>query len=656
MRSLSLVTALAAATVSLPAHAAQPAMPAQPLSLATPGTAQPLPAIPQPADKQWPGGTMTLDIDASDVTRGVYRVRQQIPIAPGTAHLTLLYPEWLPGKHAPRGPVAELVDLRLSADGRPVSWTRDPVDVHAFHVDLPAGARMLEARFIHTSPLKSNEGRITMTREMLNLQWEKMSLYPAGHFVRRIAVKPTVTLPQGWLAAAALDGARVTGSRVTWDTTDYETLVDSPIFAGQFFRTWDIGNTVSLNVVADTPDLIRLDDARLAKFSALTDEAMLTFGDAPFDRYEFLVALTDRMGGIGLEHLRSSENQMEPLNFVEWDGYDWDRNVIAHELVHAWNGKFRRPAKLWTPDYRTPMQDNLLWVYEGQTQFWGWVLAARSGLQTRETVLGMIASRAAAYADSPGRAWRSVEDTTLDPIIAARKPKPYDTLARGEDYYSEGALVWLEADQVIREGTGGQRGLDDFARLFFAHRQGDGRVKTYEFGDVVAALGQIYAHDWKTFLEQRISRPGRPAPFAGIEMAGYRLAWKDRPNPYDAARSAHLRNLDLGYSLGISVGRDGEVDSTRWGSPAFDAGLVTGTEIVAVDSMAYSPELLSRAVARAAGGNDPIELIVRRGDRYRTLSIPYYGGLRWPWLERKPGAAQAGLDRLLSPRSNSMTR
>jgi predicted metalloprotease with PDZ domain len=644
MRSLSLAAALLAA-FPLPA-AAQPAPMAAPIA----------PNVPEPADTPYPGGVITLDIDATDTLRGVYRVTETIPLAPGTTALTLLFPEWLPGHHAPRGPIAELVDLRLTADGRPAAWERDPIDVHAFHVTVPAGARALTATFLHTSPLQTSEGRITMTQEMLNLQWEKMSLYPAGHYVRRIKVKPAVTLPRGWTAAAALDGGRVSGNRLSWAETDYETLVDSPIFAGVYSHEWDLGNAVTLHAVADAPELLLLDPRRLTAFKALVDEALLTFGRPPFDRYELLVALTDRMGGIGLEHLRSSENQLEPRNFVDWDAFDWDRNVLAHEFTHAWNGKFRRPAGLSTPDYRQPMQSNLLWVYEGQTQFWGWVLAARSGLQAKQTVLGMIASQAGQYADQPGRAWRSVEDTTLDPVIAARKPKPYASLARSEDYYNEGALIWLEADQIIRAGSGRRKGLDDFARAFFAYRGDGSRQATYDFGDVVAALDAVYPYDWAAFLRRRIGQPGQPAPLAGIEQSGYRLVWKAEPNPYDMARMGQRQALGLEFSLGLSLDKDGAVTGARWGSPAFNAGIVTGATIVAVDSLAYSAEVIKQAITRAKGTSRPIELLVRRGERYLTVPVAYAGGLRWPWLERAPGRAEAPLDRLLSPRRNSMAQ
>lgn len=615
-----------------------------------PVAAPPAPALPAPQDVAYPGGTIRLDIDATDIQRGLYRVVETIPLPAGQRRITLLFPQWLPGNHGPRGPLAELADLRFLVDGRAVPWTRDPAQVHAFHVDLPAGARVLEARFIHTSPVQGNEGRITMTPEMLNLQWEKMSLYPAGHYVRRIRVKPSVAFPRGWTAAAALDDPARAGDRVSWAETDYETLVDSPVFAGLHFRKWDLGNTVTLSAVADDPALLAAAPASVAKLAALGDEALALFGRPPFDRYEFLVALSDRIGGIGLEHLRSSENQLEPRNFVDWAAFDWDRNVLAHELVHAWNGKYRRPADLWTPDYQQPMRDNLLWVYEGQTQFWGWVLAARSGTQSRDMILGTIATQAGLYSEHPGRAWRSVEDTTHDPIIAARKPKPFASLARGEDYYNEGALIWLEADQIIRDGTRGRRGLDDFARAFFSYRGGGQTTLTYDLAEVVAALNAVHPFDWAGFVRTRIQQAGQPAPLAGIERGGYRLVWKDAPNPYDKARMDAGGGLNLYHSLGLTIAKDGEVGGVRWEGPAFEAGLVPGVRIVAVNGAAYDAEKLKKAVTAAKSGG-PIELLIKRGDKFQTpVPLRYTGGLRWPWLERT-GGTNMGLDRLLAPRS-----
>ncbi|MET1757122.1 peptidase M61 [Novosphingobium sp. RD2P27] len=628
-----------------------------PIALAqqVPGNSAPVPTplpapIPEARDIAYPG-TIGIDIDATDVTRGLYKVTQTIPVAPGTRELTLLEPLWVPGGHAPRNTLPLFADIRFTANGKPVAWTRDPVAVNAFHLALPEGARTVTANFIHTSPVQSDEGRITMTREMLNLQWEKMTLYPAGHYTRQITVAPRVKVPEGWTVFTALDGMTRTGDTVRWSPTNYETLVDSPIFAGRYAKSWDLGQNVRMDAVADVPQDLAIKPEHLATYRKLVTEALALFGARHFDHYTLLTALTDRMGGIGLEHHRSSENQMEPKVFVDWEAFDWDRNVIAHELVHSWNGKYRRPADLWTPDYQYPMRNSLLWVYEGQTQFWGLVLAARSGIQAKETVLGAFAANAARYAEgTPGRAWRSVEDTTKDPIINGRRPLPFDTLTRGEDYYNEGALVWLEADQVIREGTRGAKGLDDFARAFFGMRDGDWGQLPYTFGEVVTTLNSVYPYDWAKFLRTRLYEPGQPSPLAGLKKAGYRLVWKDSPNPYQAGIAKYRNSLDLSYSLGISIREDGTVSSTTWDSPAFDAGLVKGVKIAAVNGNAYSQQVIKDAITMAKDTRQPIELLVKRGERYITVPVEWNGGLRWPWLERTTGQKEAPLDRLLAPR------
>ncbi|WP_338467195.1 peptidase M61 [Novosphingobium sp. ZN18A2] len=635
-----------ALSVSTPALAQAQDAAARSMPVATPIQYR----VPDPQNVPY-AGTIALDIDATDVTRGVYRVTETIPVAAGTDAITLLLPAWLPGNHAARGPINLLADVRFFVDGKPVVWERDPIDVRAFHVSLPKGTTSLVARFVHTSPLTGREGRITMTREMLNLQWEKMSLYPAGHYTRLITFKPTVAFPNDWTVFTALDGKAQSGNRVTWAATDYETLVDSPIFAGKYARRWDIGNGVHLDAVADEARLLAIAPDHLKVYRNLTDQAVRLFGARHFDHYDFLLALTDRMGGIGLEHHRSSENQYEPGTFIDWDRMDWDRNVIAHEFVHSWNGKFRRPAGLWTPAYSVPMQDNLLWVYEGQTQFWGYVLAARSGIQTPQTVLDAFAVTAAKYSEGqPGRAWRSVEDTTFDPIIDGRRPQPYGSLSRNEDYYSEGALVWLEADQIIREGTKGRKGLDDFAKAFFGMRDGDWGELTYTFDDVVKALKGVYpAYDWATFLKTRLYAPGQPAPLKGIEMAGYKLVWKETPNSYEKGRMGHSGNLNLFYSLGVDLNGNGTVVSTRWDGPAFNAGLVNGARIVAVNGEKYSKDRMTRAITAAKGGKTQIDLLVQRGDRFLTVPVDWHGGLRYPWLE-KAVKGTAPLDRLMAPR------
>jgi predicted metalloprotease with PDZ domain len=630
------------------------------LALAGPATAQgalrstpqnvPLPPpVPAAQDLPYPG-TIGLDIDATDVQRGVFRVIETVPVPAGEDELILQLPEWHPGKHDARGAMNLIADVRFEVDGRPAAWTRDPVETYAFRIPLPAGAKTVTARFVYTSPLQTSEGRIVMTQEMLNLQWEAMSLYPAGHYVRQIRFDPSVRFPAGWVSYTALDGKRVDGDTVRWATVDYETLVDSPVFAGKYARQWELGHDVRLSVVADKPAQLELSPGHLRTFEQLVDEALALYGARHFDHYDILLALTERMGGIGLEHHRSSENDYKPDGFIKWDDYAWDRNVVAHELSHSWDGKYRRPAGLWTPDFRQPMRDSLLWVYEGQDQFWGWVLAARSGLQPKDVVLGALANSAGFYAVQPGRAWRSVEDTTYDPIIDKRRPQPYQSMNRNEDYYSEGMLLWLEADQVIREGTRGRKGLDDFARAFFGVNDGDWGVLTYDFDDVVATLNEVYPHAWAEFLDTRFRLPAQPAPLRGIEAAGYRLVWKDEMNPYEQGRSGDSGTLNLQYSLGVSLDKEGKVTATLWGSPAFDAGIVNTAQIVAVDGEAYSAEVIRAAITAAKAGSAPIELLVKRGERYLTVPVDYHGGLRWPWLE-PAGPSEQGLDRLLAPRA-----
>lgn len=641
---LTFAAALLATTSPLCAQV-QPASNSRPMAVPIAQT------IPDAQDTPWPG-TIQLAIDASDTITGAYRVTETIPVPQGTTKLTLLHPEWLPGNHGPKGTIAELVDIRFRAAGQLLSWTRDPVDVFAFHVDVPAGASEITATFIHTSPLRESEGRITMTREMLNLQWEKMSLYPAGHYVRAIKVKPTVTFPANWQVFTALDGKSANGNVVTWSETDYETLVDSPIFAGLYADRHDLGKGVYLDLVADKPELLKIAPENLQTYRNLVDEALLAYGSKHFDHYDLLLALTDRMGGIGLEHHRSSENQYEPRTLVDWAAGDWDRNVVPHELSHSWDGKFRRPAKLWTPDYRVPMQDNLLWVYEGQNQFWGLVLAARSGVQSKEQVLGQFANYAGSFTQYPGREWRSVEDTTHDPIIANRKAKPFSSLARNEEYYTEGALIWLEAEAIIRDGTGGKKGMDDFAKAFFGMRDGDWGSLTYELSDVIQTLNTIYPYDWAGFIKTRVQTPGQPSPLGGIERGGYKLAWKEEPNPYDKARMAAAKYISLNHSIGLAIDNDGKITGSRWDGPAFKAGLVTGMQIISVNGKTYDQETIKAAITAAKGTNMPIDLIVKRDDLVRPIRIEYHDGLRWPWLERAAsGTAPTGLDKLLAPRA-----
>jgi predicted metalloprotease with PDZ domain len=616
-------------------------------ALAANSAPQPVPiveTIPAARDIPYPG-TMTLKIDATDLDRAIFRVEQVIPVAqPG--RMTLLVPQWLPGNHAPRGQIEKIVGLTFRTNGKVIPWTRDPVDVFAFHLDVPSGARVIEARFQFASATAADQGRVVVTQEMLNLQWEAVSLYPAGYFTRQIPVTASVTYPRGWQAATALRPSATSGNTVTYATVSYEVLQDSPVFAGRHYRKDDLGHGVALHTVADTPRELVVSEDILGLHRVMVDQAIKLFGARHYDHYDFLHAITDRMGGIGLEHHRSSENQNEPGYFIDWAGSLTDHNLLPHEFVHSWNGKFRRPADLWTPDFKTPMRDSLLWVYEGQTQFWGHVLEARSGMTSKQDKLDALATIAARLDTLPGRQWRPLIDTTNDPVISARRPKGWASFQRSEDYYNEGMLIWIEADAIIRRGTGNARGMDDFARAFFGMNDGDWGQVTYTFDDVVRTLNGVLPYDWNAFLTERLTRIGTGAPLGGFERSGYTLVYTDTPTNFAKVQMKTSKTLDLSWSLGLTMGKNAKIAGVVWEGPAFRAGVAVGAEVVAVNGAPYSDEVIKNAITSAKGGNAPIRLILKTDTRVRDVEVIWTGGHRYPRFE-KAGTADGPLDLLL---------
>ena len=596
-------------------------------------------------------GTIRLNVDATDIDRHIFKVRETLPVRGGD-QLVLLYPQWLPGNHSPSGRVDKLGGFIIRANGTRLEWKRDPVDVFAFHVAVPPAATALDVEFQYLSPVEGNEGRVVMTPEMLNLQWNAVVLYPAGYFSRQIVFEAGVRLPDGWQFATALDTASNSGNTTTFKPVSLETLVDSPIFAGRFFKRVDLQAPgpapVHLNVVADRPELLEIKPEQLAAHRSLVAQAYKLYGAHHYDHYDLLLALTEHMGGIGLEHHRSSENGTIPAYFTEWDKNPDARDLLPHEYTHSWNGKFRRPADLWTPNFNVPMQDSLLWVYEGQTQYWGYVLAARSGLWTKQQALDAIALTAAVYDHRVGREWRNLEDTTNDPIAAQRRALAWRSWQRSEDYYSEAQLMWFDADTLIRERSHGQHSLDDFARSFFGIDDGSYFPATYTFEDVVTSLNRVLAYDWNKFLRDHLEGHASGAPLDGITRGGYKLVYTDKPSEYFKASEDRRKITDLTYSLGMVVGTEGRLTDVLWEGPAFQKGLTVGTQIVAVDGTTYRDDRLKDVIRNAAHNRTPIELLTKNGDRYRTVSLDYYEGLRYPHLEKTQESAT--LDQILSPR------
>jgi predicted metalloprotease with PDZ domain len=617
-----------------------------------PESAAPTPPIPAPQDTPYVG-TLKLTVDATDLDRKIWNVTTTIPVSKA-GDFVFLYPQWVPGGHSPRNDLDKLAGLVVTANGKRIPWTRDVVSVHAFHVDVPAGVSEIQVSYQFLTAVETRVGRTEVTPEMLNLQWLQVTMYPAGYYTRQIPIEASVKLPEGWQLATALRPEKTEGQTTTFKTTTVETLVDSPIFAGKYFKSIELDAkgpaSVRLNLVADSPELLEAKAEHIQIHKDLVQQAYKVFGSHHYDHYDFLVALSDKIGGIGLEHHQSSENRVAPKYFTEWDKNFVGRDLLSHEFTHSWNGKFRRGADLFTPNLNVPMRDSLMWVYEGQTQYWGNVLAARSGLLTKQQALDSFAATAALYENRRGRDWRPVQDTTNDPIIASRKPLSWLSWQRSEDYYSEGLLVWMDADTLIREKTGGKKSLDDFAKAFFGVDNGSYVVRTYTFDDVVAGLNSVVAHDWATFLKTRIEEVQEKAPLDGLARGGYKLVYTDTPTEFMKSAETKAKNVPLSYSLGLTAGSDGVLTDVQWGGPAFKAGLTQGLTIVAVNGESFDGDKLKAATTAAMKPENPlVELLIKDGSRYRMVKLDYRGGLRYPRLEKIAGTPSR-LDDILTPR------
>ena len=595
-------------------------------------------APPAPKGGRYPG-TIAVAVDLTDTSRRLLRVAESLPVRPGP--LTLWYPEWLPGNHAPRGPIEALAGLIITTDdGRRVEWTRDPVDSFAFRMVVPKRASRLNLEFQYASPLLKDQGRFVATPEIVGLQWNAVVLYPAGFDARRIEFEPSITVPAGWQFGTALDVAHRDGDRIRFASVSLDTLIDSPIFAGRHFRQVllsdpDAKVPVRLNVVADDARSLEITSEQLAAHRALVQEALLLYGSQHYVHYDFLLGLSGNFSGIGLEHHQSSENALDADYFSDWDKSAVSRSLLPHEYTHSWNGKFRRPADLWTPHFNTPMRNSGLWVYEGMTQYWGQVLSARSGLWKEELARDSIAAIAASLdRGRPGRRWRALSDTTNQPLLTPRRPLSFASWQRSEDYYNEGLLIWLDADTKLRELTQGQRSLDDFARRFFGVNDGSSTPELYGFEDVVAALNDVAPFDWSSFLDSRLESHGPGAPLDGLARSGWKLVYTDKPSEFTKGVDERRKTKDFSYSLGIVMGKDGELSDVLWDSPAFNAGLAKGMTLVAVDGRAYSYELLRDTIKAAKSGAAPIELLMKTYDRYSTVKLDYHDGLQYPHLER----------------------
>jgi len=583
--------------------------------------------------------TIHLHVDLTDAPRNLYHAKEQIPVHAG--EFSLVFPEWIPGNHRPSGPIAALAGIRMEAAGRPLAWQRDDVDMYQFHVVIPPGVDMLDVSMdAITTQDSAGGGGPAASSNILDLNWNAILLYPKGTRSDDVTFASSITLPAGWKFGTALPVAHIHGDDVEFAPTSLTTLIDSPVIAGVHFRRIELtkpGETPvhQMDLVADADDDLNMSPQDLAAFKKLVAETGALFGARHYRHYDFLLTLSNQVGGHGLEHHESNDSAADERSLVDPNLRMLFASLVPHEFAHSWNGKYRRPAGLATPNYQEPMKGDLLWVYEGLTDYLGNVLAARSGLWNDDQFREALADTAAMLDHRTGREWRPLEDTARSVQILRMLNSPaWVNWRRSLDYYPEGDLIWLEVDATIRQQTHNQRSLNDFCRLFEGGESGPPKVVPYTFDDVVHALNQVAPYDWKALLSERVNDTSTHAPLGGIEQSGWRLVYNDQPNAFDKELEKIAKFSDFSYSLGFTVGQDGKFRDVILGSPAYKAGLGPNMKLLAIDGRKWSPELLHDAVRDAKGSDKPIDLLVENAEFYKTYSIAYHDGDKNPHLER----------------------
>ncbi|HKA00550.1 MAG TPA: hypothetical protein VKE70_28760 [Candidatus Solibacter sp.] len=579
-----------------------------------------------------------LRVDATDAPRRLFHVQMSIPARTGA--MTLMYPEWIPGEHGPTGPIANLVSLRVQGGGKTIPWKRDSVNMYAFHLDVPAGVSTLEVGFDFIAPPDAEgfSSGASTTTELAVINWNQVLLYPQGASADDYQLQATLKVPPGWRYGTALPIQRESGNEIEFKPAPLTTLVDSPVSTGAHYKTFDLGTEQGiphyLHLTADSDRALEAPADVMEHFKKLVKETGALFGARHYRSYHFLYTLSDHVAHFGLEHHESSDDRTGERSLIESDILRSTAYLLPHEMVHSWNGKYRRPGGLISNGkdggYDVPMKGDLLWVYEGLTNYLGEVLAARSGLWTAEEYRESLAGTAAELDTQAGRTWRPLEDTAVAAQVLYEAGNDYGSLRRSVDYYPEGSLIWLEADTIIRQQSKGAKSLDDFCRAFHGGASGKVEMKPYEFNDVVAALNALQPYDWAGFLNQRLHSTDAHAPLGGIQRAGWKLVYDNVRSDFWKAYEDKKKFTDLSYCIGIQVKEDGTLQDVRYGSPAQKAGVAPAVKLIAVNGRQFTPTVLREAVA----AGKPVELLIKDGEFYKSFKVDYTGGERYPHLVR----------------------
>jgi predicted metalloprotease with PDZ domain len=582
---------------------------------------------------------ITLSVDLTDAPRKILHAMEVMPVTAGP--LTVVYPKWIPGEHGPTGPIENMTGFFITANGQPVKWERDKVDMFAYHLTVPQGVTKLEMKidFLASSSLSGFSAGGSTSENLALLSWNTLLVYPADTNAIDVMFTPSITIPAGWQFGTALDKDGGSGQSTTFKTVSLEQLIDSPVLAGRYFREIPLAPEIApkhyLDMAADGPEEIDLSKEHIADFDRLVRETGALYKSRHYGSYHFLVTLSNEVAHFGLEHHQSSDDRVTATTFTDDREFVLDGLLLPHEFTHSWNGKYRRPAGLATSNYQKPMEGDLLWVYEGLTEYLGDVLAARCGIWTPDQYKQRLSTIAAEYDNRPGRTWRDIQDTATSAQILYDAGSGWDNWRLNVDYYDEGELIWLDVDTTIRKMTGGKKSLDDFVAKFHGLGGNTGpKVVPYTFEDVVAGLNGVVVNDWTTFLRSRLDSNAYQAPLGGLENGGYKLTYSDKPNAWSAMADSQSETFNFWYSIGLHAGKSGTLSDVLRGGVADKAGLGPGMKIIAVNGRGYTPDVLRTAIHDATGSGPSIELIVENTGFYKVIKLDYHAGERYPQLER----------------------
>ena len=590
-------------------------------------------------EAQSPQGPIRVEVDESRAPQKIMHTHLEMPVQPGP--LTLYYPEWIPGEHMPDGPIIDMAGLKFTCNGKTIAWRRDLIDMFLFHLDIPQDASSLDIDFdfLLSAPASGYSAGASATAFLNLVSWNQVVLYPKGYDAANITCIPSLKLPSGWKFGTALPGPKQSGDTIEFAPVSLETLIDSPVITGRYFRKVELtpgqAPLHEMDIAADNPaDLAMLPETE-GHFQRLIAEAYALFGSRHYRDYHFLLTLSDNVAHFGLEHHESSDDRTRERSLIDEPTRIGFAGLLPHEYVHSWNGKYRRPADLLSPDYHQPMKDDLLWVYEGLTEYLGsTVLTARSGLWNQQQTREEIARVAAMLDNEPGRRWRPLQDTADSAVFLYDAATEWGNWRRGTDFYEEGIYLWLDVDDTIRRMTKDQESINDFCRLFHGGTSGEPDLKPYTFEDVVAALNQIVPYDWASFLRSRLDSTAPNTMNESIENSGWKLVYDDKPNEMIENRDAIRRKINLALSIGLQLTDDGAVEDVIYGGPSYKAGMGPGMKITAVNGKQFSRDTILEAVEAAKSTAGPIQLIVANGPDVQTYSADYHGGFRYPHLVR----------------------